>query len=140
MDPTPEELERADFSTIDAGYDPDAVRGLLRKAADRIRALERDGVKSVSASVTAVLDQAVRSGEDLVAEATRDAEAIRNAARADAERITTDAGEVAARAVADGEHRAAGLREVQVLEHGMQAVTGSNASRKSEYRVDRARR
>jgi hypothetical protein len=42
---------------------------MLRKAAERIRSLERDGVKSVSESVSAVLEQAVKSGEELVSAA-----------------------------------------------------------------------
>lgn len=103
MDVTPEDLERAEFDTADGGFDPDAVRELLRKAAARMRALEREGVKSVSDSVSAVLEQAVKSGEELVASATNDADAVRAAAETDAERIANDAAAVAAKSIADGE-------------------------------------
>jgi len=84
---TPEALERAEFDSTGAGFDPDAVRELLRKAADRIRSLERDGVRSVSESVSAVLDQAVRSGEELMAAARNDADAVRFAADAQVDEI-----------------------------------------------------
>lgn len=107
MDVTPEDLERAEFASADAGFDPDAVRELLRKAAERMRALEREGVKSVSASVGAVLEQAVKSGEDLIASATKDADAVRAAAEGDAERIANDAAAVAAKTIAEGEKAAA---------------------------------
>lgn len=111
VDLTPEQLERAEFATSDTGFEPDAVRELLRRAADRIRTLERDGVKSVSGSVGAVLEQAVKSGEELVASATTDAEAVRAAAEVDAARIASDAAAVAAKAIAEGEHSAAELVE-----------------------------
>ena len=87
MEVTPEALERAEFDSTDAGFDPNAVRELLRKAADRIRALERDGVKNVSESVSAVLDQAVRSGEALMTAARNDADAVRSAADAQVDEI-----------------------------------------------------
>lgn len=107
MDLTLEELERADLATAADGFDRDAVRDLLRRAAERIRVLEREGVKGVSESVSAVLEQAVRSGEELVAGATRDADAVRASAEADADRIARDAAEVAAKAIAEGERVAA---------------------------------
>ncbi len=40
MELTPEDLERAEFGSTDSGFDPDAVRELLRKAAERIRELD----------------------------------------------------------------------------------------------------
>ena len=40
MDLTPEELERAEFAVTPDGYDPDEVRALLARAAERIRELE----------------------------------------------------------------------------------------------------
>ena len=43
MDLTPEELESTDFTTTEEGYDPDEVRALLRRAAERIRQLEERG-------------------------------------------------------------------------------------------------
>lgn len=111
MDVTPEDLERAEFETTDAGFDPDAVRELLRSAATRMRALESEGVKSVSESVSAVLDQAVKSGEELVASATTDADAIRASAEVDVERIASDAAAVAAKTIAEGEKASAELVE-----------------------------
>ena len=70
MEFSPEDLESAEFGSADEGYDHDAARELLRKTAERIRELEREGVKSVSDSVSAVLEQAVKPGEDLVSSAT----------------------------------------------------------------------
>jgi hypothetical protein len=111
VDVTPEDLERAEFDSTDGGFEPDAVRELLRKAAERMRALERGGVKSVSESVGAVLEQAVKSGEELVAPATKDGDAIRGAAEADATRIADDAAAVAAKRIAEGEKASAELVE-----------------------------
>ncbi len=107
VDLTPEDLEKADFASAESGFDPDAVRDLLSRAAERLREVEREGVKSVSGSVSAVLDQAVKSSEELVATATSDAEAIRATAESDATRIGDDAAAVAAGVIAEGEKAAA---------------------------------
>jgi len=139
VDVTPEDLERAEFETADGGFEPDAVRELLRNAATRMRALEREGVKSVSESVSAVLDQAVKSGEELVASATTDADAIRAAADVDAGRIAGDAAEVAAKSVAEGEKAAAELIEAgdkQVEE--ILAAAEKNARERSTQVINEA--
>jgi cell division septum initiation protein DivIVA len=109
VDVTPEDLERAEFDTSDDGFDPEAVRELLRGAAERIRTLEREGVRSVSDAVSAILEQAVKTGEELTASATKDAAAVRAAAAGDAERSANDAEAVAAKTIAEGEKAAAAL-------------------------------
>jgi len=104
MDLTPEQLELTEFSVLDdGGYAPDEVRTLIRRIAEHLRGLQSEGVRGVADSVGAVLDQAVKSGEDIVARANADADAIRTAAEADSERISEDAAEVAAKAIAAGE-------------------------------------
>jgi DivIVA domain-containing protein len=139
VDVTPEELERAEFDTADEGFDPEAVRELLRKAAARMRALEREGVKSVSESVSAVLDQAVKSGEELVASATKDADAVRAAAEADAERIAGDAAAVAAKSIADGEKTAAErIEEAEKHVEEILATAEKNARERSTQVINEA--
>ena len=139
MDVTPEDLERAEFDSAADGFDPEGVRELLRKAAERMRALEREGVKSVSDSVSAVLEQAVKSGEELVASATADADAVRGAADNDAARIAHDAAEVAAKTIADGEKAAAEIVEAadkQVEE--ILATAEKNARERSAQVINEA--
>jgi cell division septum initiation protein DivIVA len=77
VDVTPEDLERAALDAEDGRIDPDAIRALLRRAAERIRTLEREGVKGIPTSVGAILEQAVASADALIAAAKRDADAIR---------------------------------------------------------------
>jgi cell division septum initiation protein DivIVA len=139
VDVTPEDLERAEFGTTDAGFEPDAVRDLLRKAASRMRALEREGVKSVSESVGAVLEQAVKSGEDLIASATKDADAVRAAADGDAKRITGDAAAVAAKTIAEGEKAAAErLEAAQEQVEEILATAERNARERSAQVINEA--
>ncbi|MEQ8841738.1 MAG: hypothetical protein RIB98_12235 [Acidimicrobiales bacterium] len=135
MDISPEDLERAEFDTTDNGLDPDAVRDLLRKAAERMRVLERDGVKSVSSSVSAVLEQAVKSGEELVAAASKDADAVRTAAEHDAERIAKDAAAVAAKSIAEGEKASAELVEAADKQVEEILATAEKNARERSVRV-----
>jgi vacuolar-type H+-ATPase subunit H len=108
VDIDPEKLQLAEFDSLDdGGFDPEQVRETLRKAAERIRELERDGVRSVGDSVNAVLELATKTGEELVDKANSDADAIRAAAETDSGRIADDAAEVAAKHIADGEKLAA---------------------------------
>ena len=139
MDVTPEDLEQAEFATAEEGFDPEAVRELLRKAAARMRAHEREGVKSVSESVSAVLDQAVKSGEELVASAEKDADAVRASAEGEAARIAKDAAEVAAKTIAEGEKASAEIIEAadkQVEE--ILAAAEKNARERSTQVINEA--
>lgn len=108
MDFDPKALSINAVDTVDeGGLDPDQVRALFEQATERIRELERKGVRGVGESVSAVLDQATRSGEELIEHARADADRIREVATADAEHITAEAAEVAAHQIAEGESAAA---------------------------------
>lgn len=108
MDLTPEQLENAKFRVLDdGGLAPDEVRALLRQVAARLRGIERQGVRGVSAAVSAVLDQAVKSSEEILSGANSDAKAVRKAAVADAVKINDEARQVAANTIAEGEKKSA---------------------------------
>jgi succinate dehydrogenase/fumarate reductase flavoprotein subunit len=119
VDVTPEELERAAFESVDGRLDPDAVRRMLRRAAERIRMLEREGVKGVANSVGAILEQAMTSADAIIAAAKSDADAIRSAADADAARRTE-----AAAAEVDAIIAAA---EQSAREHSIQVISDAQA-------------
>ncbi len=140
MDLTPEQLELADFTVLDdGGFAADEVRKLLRQVAEQLRGIERDGVRGVADSVGAVLDQAVKSGDDIVERANTDADAIRQAADADATRIRDDAAEVAAKTIAEGEKSAAELiSEAKSASDQLAADTESSARKRSAEVISKA--
>ena len=76
----PEELENADVTDVETTVD------LLARAAQRIRDLEQHGVRAVGGTVAEMLDQAIRSGDEIREKATNDATSmIENASRLQAE-------------------------------------------------------
>ncbi len=115
---SPAALENARFSTVADGFDPDEVRALLARVAERLRVLESGAIRGIGHSVEAVLEQAVKSAEELFdqartevatlrAEAEEAAAALREEAFREAEEITDAAGEIAASRIAEGERLAA---------------------------------
>ncbi len=103
----PEDLERAEFEVVDSGgLDAAAVADLLGRAAERIRALEQDGLRAVGGTVAEMLDQAVKSSENITADATAEADNARTDATTEAKRITDEAAKVAAKQIADAERAA----------------------------------
>ena len=146
MDLTPEQLELAEFTTFDdGGFAPDEVRALLRNVATQLRSAKSDGVRGVADSVSALLDQAVSSGEDIVAAANADADAIRSGAEADAVRIQADAAELAAKAIAIGEKSAADLitdarSDIEAMKSEAEAEARARSATviaKAQQRLDR---
>jgi len=146
MDLTPEQLELTEFTVLDdGGYAPDEVRVLVRRIAEQLRALHSEGVRGVADSVGAVLDQAVKSGEDIVARANADADAIRTGAEADAVRISDDAAEAAGKAIAAGESSVADAMTAAKEEIDAMMLEADAASRarstavisKAQQRLDR---
>ena len=76
----PVELENADVTDVETTVD------LLARAAQRIRDLEQHGVRAVGGTVAEMLDQAIRSGDEIREKATNDATSmIENASRLQAE-------------------------------------------------------
>ncbi len=146
MDLTPKQLELAEFSVLDdGGFAPGEVRALLRQVAEHLRGLQNEGIRSVADSVEAVLHQAVKSGEEIVACANTDADAIRKAAEADTVRISDGAAKVAARTIADGEkaiadRMAAAAAEIEkMMSEAETAARARSASviSKAQQRLDR---
>jgi len=146
MDLTPEQLELADFTALaDGGFAPDEVRALLRQVAAQLRSANSDGVRGVAESVGAVLDQAVKSGEDIVAAAGADADAIRAGAESDAERINADAAESAAATIAEGERAVAEMigqsrSEIEAMKSAAEAEARANSASviaRAQQRLDR---
>lgn len=129
MELRPEDLEKVNFKMVDdGGIDPAEVEKLLQRAAERIRTLEQEGVRAVGGTVAEMLDQAVKSSEELTAKASADAGSIheaaeaakaeaqseREAAKADAEEAReaaeADAEEALTSAKADAEELVAGTK------------------------------
>lgn len=123
MDVTPEALERAALDTADGSADPGVVCEVLRRAAERIRVLEREGVRGVPHSVGAILEQAVTSADALVEAARSDADAIRAAGDDEAARRIDAANAEIEEIIGTAERRA--------RDHSMQVISDA------QQRLDR---
>jgi DivIVA domain-containing protein len=89
VDLTPEELERSEFDTTDQGFDPDQVRAVLTRAAERIRELEeRSSVIDLTEDAAELAARRITEADQLaagrIAYAKRQAEELLAAAEADA--------------------------------------------------------
>ncbi len=114
MELRPEDLEKVEFKAVDdGGVDSGEVKELLQRAAERIRALEQEGVRAVGGTVAEMLDQAVKSSEELTAQATADAGTIRETAEAAATTLEGEAAAAKAEAEADRATAAGELEEAR---------------------------
>ncbi len=117
MDLRPEDLEQADLAAVEeGGLDPAAVMDLLRRAAERIRTLEQDGVRAVGGTVADMLDQAVKSADELREEAEAAAAHLRAEAEVEGARMKEEAAALAAKQIGDAERAVAEMIESATAE------------------------
>lgn len=103
-------MQSGDLDSIDID-DPAAVKQALADAATRIRDLERDGVHAIGGVIAEMLDNAAKSGDEILDRARDDAQAIRAAAESAAADVVDQANAtaegIAAKAAADAIERSA---------------------------------